>query len=453
MRSASRSCRPSSRSATRRDSSARDPNLAEALPVRDALFVVKGGEARLEPDPVVTLRGGDFADLSKWDWKDDTVVASEGAALVRDPKGRNARIVQKVKVHPFRAYHVAVRVKTQDFRGEPEVKVLAGKRTLSFANLHVAPTQDWKVHHLVFDSLEEDEVSLYLGAWGADTGSLWWDEASIEEAGPVNVVRREGAPFVVRREGGAVLREGADFEPVADPRMGTVPWKGGYEVWHDAPTIHTKLKDGTRLRVSWQYAAIVLDEQVTACLSEPKTVDLLRDQAKRMHAVWRAKGYFMSHDEIRAGGTDDACAKRELSAGAILAENARACVKILKEVNPGGDVYVWSDMFDPAHNARADYYLVKGDLAGSWEGLDRDVIVACWYREKRDESLAFFAKRGHRTLLAGYYDAPSERVAAETREWLDAAKKVEGVVGVMYTTWRRGYADLERFEQAVEAAR
>ena len=269
----------------------------------------------------------------------------------------------------------------------------------------------------------------------------------------MNVVRREGAPFVVRREGGAVLREGADYEPVADPRMGTVPWKGGYEVWHEAPPIRTRLPDGTRLRVSWQYAAIVLDEQVTACLSEPKTVELLRDQARRMHAVWHAKGYFMSHDEIRAGGYDASCARRRLSAGKILAENARVCARILRETNPGGDVYVWSDMFDPAHNAHAGYYLVKGDLAGSWEGLDRDVIVACWYREKRDESLGFFAKRGHRTLLAGYYDAAAARVEPEAREWLDAARKVEGTVGVMYTTWRRGYGDLERFAKVVEDAR
>src|ERR1051325_11759038 len=40
-----------------------DPNLIEALPVRDALFVVKDGEARLQADPVVGLKGGDFSDF------------------------------------------------------------------------------------------------------------------------------------------------------------------------------------------------------------------------------------------------------------------------------------------------------------------------------------------------------------------------------------------------------
>src|SRR5881394_3024721 len=64
-----------------------DPNLIEALPVRDALFVVKGGEARLQPDPAVVLKGGDFSDLKKWDWKDENVIGENGAARMTDLNG------------------------------------------------------------------------------------------------------------------------------------------------------------------------------------------------------------------------------------------------------------------------------------------------------------------------------------------------------------------------------
>ena len=58
-----------------------DPNLIEALPVRDAPIVVRDGVARLESDSALALKGGDFSDLKKWDWKDDNVVADNGAAL------------------------------------------------------------------------------------------------------------------------------------------------------------------------------------------------------------------------------------------------------------------------------------------------------------------------------------------------------------------------------------
>ncbi len=419
----------------------RDPDLAEGLPVRDALFVVKNGEARVEADPALALKGGDMADLKAWDWKDETVVAEDGEARVTDPKGKNARIVQKVKVAPWRQYHISVRVKTENFRGEPRVAVLAGERSLNHANLGAKPTQDWTTHHVVFNSLDATEVGVYLGAWGADTGSLWWDDATIEEAGPVNLVRREGAPLIVTADGGLPLAEGKDFEPLTDPKMGTVPWRGGFEVWHEPPALKTSLKEGTRLRVSYFHALTVHDGQVMVCPSEPKTLDLLRDQMKRVHAAFGAKAYFMSHDEIRVMGWDDSCAKRGLDAGAILADNVKACTKIVRDVAPGARIFVWSDMFDPHHNAHANYYLVKGDLKGSWEGLDKDVIVACWYFDKRAESLKFFADRGHKTLIAGYYDANPKQIL----KWLEAGKAAGGVEGAMYTTWENKYEDMEEF--------
>ena len=86
----------------------------------------------------------------------------------------------------------------------------------------------------------------------------------------------------------------------------------------------------------------------------------------------------MSHDEIRVMNWCEACQQRNLDAGAMLADNVRACAQILREVNPGGDIYVWSDMFDPHHNARDNYYLVRGNLTNSWLGLDPGVMILAW---------------------------------------------------------------------------
>ncbi len=49
-----------------------------------------------------------------------------------------------------------------------------------------------------------------------------------------------------------------------------------------------------------------------------------------------------------------------------------------------------------------DYYFVNGTLEGAWEGLDRSVIIANWNAGKAKASLDFFAKRGHKRILAGY---------------------------------------------------
>lgn len=430
-----------------------DPNLIEALPVRDALFVVRDGEARLRADPPMALKGGDFSDLGQWDWKDATVTADNGTALIRDPNGKNARIVQRVRLTPFRQYQLSVRIKTEDFRGTPDVQVIANDHLLSFANdrvlnfndLGAQPTQDWTTHHVVFNSLDHTEARLYLGSWDGQTGSLWFDDARLDEVGLLNLVRREGAPLEVKREDGGELVEGDDFEKIVDPRMGTSPWKGAYDIWHEPPVIKTDLPDGTRLRVSYYHAVTIHSGQAMICPSEPRTQELLRDQARRMHAAWNAKGYMMSHDEIRVFNWCAACQERNLDAGALLADNVRDCIGILREVNPGGRIYVWGDMFDPHHNARKDYYLVRGDLAGSWEGLDPEVIILPWYFEKRAKSLRWFAGRGHRQIVAGYYDQDPELIG----HWLDAARRVEGVVGVMYTTWQQKYDDLERFAELV----
>jgi hypothetical protein len=79
-------------------------------------------------------------------------------------------------------------------------------------------------------------------------------------------------------------------------------------------------------------------------------------------------------------------------------------------------------MFDPNHNAHDNYYLARGGMDRTWEGLDPDVIVATWFYDKRAESLEWFASRGHRTLIAGYYDQKPERA----RDWLEAAANGQG---------------------------
>jgi len=416
-----------------------DPNLAEALPVRDALFVVRNGVAKLVPDPPVSLP--DFRDLKAWDWKDDTVAIESAAACVKDPQGKNARIVKTVAVHPFRQYHVSVRVCTRDFAGTPEIKVLANNRSLVFSNLGVKQTQDWTEHHAVFNSLEHDKVAIYFGCWDGRTGTLGWKDPYLEEVGLLNVVRRDGAPLTVRRDNGETLREGTDFDRIIDPRMGTVPWNGAYKVWHAPPIIRTPLPDGTRLRISYYHVVTIYDGQVMICPSEPRTLELLRDEARRVHAAWGAKAYMMSHDEIRVLNWDGSCARRKLSPGEILADNVKTCINILDAVATRAAIYVWSDMLAPPHNAVADYYLVRGDLAGSWKGLDPRVGIVVWNFDKRDESLKWFAQRRHPIIIAGYYDGTPQSI----RDWLASAGRFGGVSGVMYTTWRQQYADLEEF--------
>ncbi|HUS33936.1 MAG TPA: hypothetical protein VM680_01165 [Verrucomicrobiae bacterium] len=425
-----------------------DPNLVEALPVRDVEMVVENGVAKIPAPAQPLLKGGDFSDLKQWSWYDKSVEQENGAVRVRGGGGNPARIVQKLALKPFRRYHLTVRVKTTDFKGAPEVKILADNFSFQHNHLGAKPTQDWTVQHVVFDSLQYTNANLYLGSWDARAGELWFDDVQLEETVFVNLVRRPGAPLTIVEGTSHVLQEGTDFAPLSDPKMGRRMWPGSYDIYHEPPQLKvtSNVPEGARLKVSCYHAVTVHDDQANICPSEPKTLDLLRDQAKRVHEAWGAKRYMMSHDEIRVLNWCGACQARKLTAGQILADNVRACAKILREAAPDARIYVWSDMFDPNHNAHDNYYLVRGTLAGSWEGLDKDITIVPWYFEKRAESLKFFADRGHHQVIAGYYD----HNPAQIKDWLKAAEGLSNVDGVMYTTWVSRFNDLESFAEAAK---
>jgi len=404
---------------------AHDPNLAEGLPVHGAHFVVHAGEARAVTDPPVALR-------ARPDFSDPSVQFTGPVARMSDHAAR-ARFAFRLRVAPFRVYHVSVRIRTADYGGRPLVQAMAGEHALNYLKtLGVRPSQDWTVHDIVFNSLDRTDVTLWFGCWGAARGTVEWTDWRIEEAGLVNVLRRPGAPCTVTG-----YQEGRDYQPIRDATLGVTPWPGQYEAWHEPPPIRTTLPEGTRLEVSWYAPAVLFNGQVTCCPSEPATLELLRDEARRVRQLWGAGGAMMMHDEIRALNWDASCRARGRSAGEVLAAHLRDCTALLA----GSTAYVWGDMFDPYQNAHADYYLVNGDLGGSWEGLDRDVVVVNWNFGRRDDALRFFAERGHRQLIAGYYDGPLE----DARAWLESARRVKGVVGMMYTTWQERYDDLEAF--------
>lgn len=406
-----------------------NPNLAEGLPVKGTLFVVKDGQARCLADPPVELKKTAFVD--------DSVHIEGNVATIKDNAG-NARMVYKLQVPQFRCYHVSVDIKTDHYTGQPEIHPIAGQRTLNWQTLHVKPTQDWATYDVVFDSLDNTIVNLYFGVWGDAKGTLQWRNWRIEEVGLLNVLRRDGAPCTVSTEDGKPLVEGKDYERIEDPHMGNVPWPGEYQAWHTPPAIRTKLPDGTRLRVSWSFPPIVYDGQVSACISEEKTNQLLADQAKRMRELWGSAGYMMSFDEFRCCNWDQSCQNRKLTPGQMLAQTLRQCTQLVQPQQ----AYTWNDMFDPYHNAvKGPYFLVNGPWTGSWEGLDPRVVILNWNHGKRDQSLKFFADRGNPQILCGFYD----NGLSEWQQWLDSGKNVKGIVGYMYTTWRHDYSKLEQF--------
>ncbi len=99
----------------------------------------------------------------------------------------------------------------------------------------------------------------------------------------------------------------------------------------------------------------------------PLGSDLLRPSAVYNAACYLApKKYFLSMDEVRIGGFCQTCRGRHLSMAQILGDCVTRPYRMIHAANPTAEVYSWSDMFDPNHNAREKYYLV-GIMYTSWE--------------------------------------------------------------------------------------
>lgn len=458
---------------------AHNPNLIEGQPVQGELFIADANhQATLSPDPAVQIINGGFETANGdtfpgYLFQDspgqstfaDTTTVHGGVRSLRmanigvvNPQYGLCRIAQTVHVSPWRQYHVSAWLKASAFDRPGNVRIQAlapgsGAALCSY-ELGVQSTQDWTQYDIVFNSQANTTVNVYFGVWGGNTGTLWWDDCQIDEAGLLNVIRRPGAPLTVRSDdGSATYTEGQDFDAVSDPRLGAIPFAGNYEVYHSPPVIHltaaSRITPGQRLRVSF-YHAITTDQNKPAlCLSEPAADDLLRDQAKRVYALFRPKGLFIQHDEIRVMNWCQACQSRGLTPGQLLADHIRRCTRFCA-ASPGGleadlPLFVWSDMFDPYHNAVASYYLCNGSVANSAAGLDPSVEIVNWNYAQRAQSLPFFAGRGSKQILAGYYDGPVGNI----RTWINDAHALNAPIdGVMYTTWANNYADLEAFARS-----
>jgi len=448
------------------------PDMVEGIPVKDSLFIVKDGQA-VVVNTENLLSGGGFEKLNNsfagWDWIDgpgkssfrDTEIKYSGKSAIRMEKFRegneygNCRIYKKLILKPWTQYHVRVFIKTEDVSPADTIKiaVLAPKnRSLNHRYLGVKKTQDWTEHNITFNSLEHESVGFYLGIWGGDKGKIWIDELTMTETAGVNLVRREGCPVKVTNADGTVeYTEGEDFFKWVDLKSGRVPWAGSFEDYHTPPPIvlteNSRIKEGETLKVSFYHTAIIYWGAVFPCLLNENLFTYYREQILALNKYFSPKKYFMAHDEIRVAGWCETCSKAG-TAGKILAKHIKQCTDLIKSINPEADIFVWSDMFDLYHNTqKAPYYLCSTSFDGAWEGLDKSVIIVNWNSGKRENSMSFFAQQGHRQVIAGYYD--SADVKEQLEEWLNVADKIDGVLGVMYTTWTNNYSHMGVFYKSL----
>ena len=478
-----------------------DNNLAAGIPARDVPFVVKDRVAWADPaaTPVVQNAGFEAAEGAISGWKpsegaevcisaDAKVYHSSSSSLKmtdfdklpmqqstgRRPRRTPCQVTQTVAVEPFKYYRLTVWRKTAglEARGS-SISIVPTDHTrdqLSYTNFEidpvndwedfVTPDSDWKMFQVTFNTLEADSIDISVGVDGGRSGAAWWDDLEIAPAGLANLLRGDTKPFVVKSADGATTyEEGRDYIYVEDVLMGRAPmpsWLsyvppgGSFDVWHQGPGIRLTpdswIKEGDRLLVSYYHPHIFYGHQVVGSLTDPKVFDVFDDEMRLVAQNWEASAYFMGYDEIRAGGWEKQPGGTQYKVDKLLADHVARAVAVAKKYAPDAKLYIWSDMFDPFHNARKleghGYYLCNGDFYGSWEGLPADVGIIKW-GSGGAECLKFFADRGHRIIISCANRRAIER-------WKTSAEGFPQVTGFMYTNWQSDYSGLPDFIAAIE---
>ncbi|GEM_PF-177250 len=479
-----------------------DANLASGIPVKNAPFIVQGSVAQPYPANTPKLINGNF-EQSQADTPNDPfsgwILQPSAAVITADtttkhggqmslkltnfdklPKDkpkepqltRNAvYLTQNVKVKPFQYYRVSFWAKTQDLKasGELHISITSqnGLRRHEFQNAGINETQDWTQHFVTFNTFEAEEITFGIGVNGAKSGTIWYDDVVIEPAGLLLVLRRDTLPFVVTSEDGkTVYEEGRDYKPVRDPCLSQEPFPGNFTITHKpsaiVSTYNSRITEGQKLLVSYYHMMRIYSDQEVISIQDPKVFEIMEDQVKRVVEAWPTGNYMMGYDEVRAGGFEPQPNGEKLTPGQLLARHTRKGYDILRKYSPQATIYAWSDMYTPYHNSRpfdvsthegkGYYYITPSTFEGAWEGLPKDVVIMNWWSPDA-RNVKFFADRGHKQVLCGYYDAPkTEDMQRNIATWLKVSDGVPGILGFTYTTWHNEYDHLDEYFKLLETA-
>jgi len=212
----------------------RNRNLAEGMPVKDALFIAADdGFARLAGDPAVAIKNGGFEEhngdrFPGYGFQDtpgtisfaDTKVFRTGRCSLRlenfatDQWG-HGRINQKIKVHPHRSYQITLWVKTEGLSPKGCFRMIAlapveGERELLIREFGVPGTTGWRRITAVLNSREFDSVRVYCGVWAARRARSGWTTGKLKSLGLSTccAVREPQSPCGVTTERRPMRRDG-----------------------------------------------------------------------------------------------------------------------------------------------------------------------------------------------------------------------------------------------------
>lgn len=466
----------------------------EAFPVRNTKFIVKNGEARGVGDHDTNFQNGGFESYTGhkpdgWDVIQmnagttcliDKSYKKEGTASLKMINAKsNARIKQHIKLKPFRAYRISSWIATSgleqyDYKGihyavvghmsaDGQQNSLFGRRDRAFAGVLdwtlVSSNQGWREVHVDFNSLYSSSATVEFWANNdrhSPSGTVWIDGIRLEEVGLYETVRRKSQPMdrsiIVRSsDGSKTYKEGTDY--VVDPKCNSFTDKSYFYEGHLKIPQGSAIKEGQELRVDWyQFADVeTVIPETDYCL--PEAWESLRENLKDVDSLMGHNNWlWMGMNEWRVAGWNEQCEMMKVSTtGEYMGKSLRMIQDLLWSKNGCRDIYTWSDMFDPYHNAWKPYAMTNGGCLESWKDLHDSTIIVNWSScppstHWRPLSTSFYMGIDDSLNPQGKVIRQILKTAdaGEASSWAILIDKLEkkggkGVIGMAYVDWYCNY--------------
>ncbi|MFO1002909.1 MAG: hypothetical protein U0936_21470 [Planctomycetaceae bacterium] len=350
----------------------------------------------------------------------------------------------------------------------------------------VTSTQPETNYQILLNSFHCAEGQFWFGFPNGSAGKAVISNVRLEEALGPNMIRRQDTEVtanekevlritVFNESAGKPLQEGKDFAEWRDSEVIENGFRHNRRDFN-IQFLPDRVNLDDKISVSYFHATLPNASHGKVCCSlrHPEVFNIFRQQLEAINSIVQPRRWMIDHDEIRAMGHDPL--SKADAPGVILAENLKKCIDLLQLVDPGAEVVLFNDMYDPNHNAVAKtcpqsfFPMVSGDFTDSWKGLNESVTILNWQTAQRPmnkddisawkKSLDHFRDRKTPQIISGFYDVvpdsqnASESVTRRAELIFSTAKGDDGDVtpaAVCYYTTKRNTDFLKQFAETAES--
>ncbi|MCX6600821.1 MAG: hypothetical protein NT025_04585 [bacterium] len=302
-----------------------------------------------------------------------------------------------------------------------------------YAALSCPATQGWTQIQFDFCTYNAGRILFLVGPKYPTGGTIWLDDLSLETAAPVNIVRREDTPLVVRSaRNGALMAEGLDFrvvetystsypQYVVQPRLELVPG--------------SRLAIGDTVLLDWSCAPLYQGVRKTQCFSQIEPLLDYQERIRHVDSLLHPDGFKISINEVSYAGYDAACTRRHMTPAQLVGSYCRQMYQVIQARRPGAPVRIYGDAFDIyVRDPRAMPVTTSPWTVGALEELPAPMEIMCMegYSSNLDSSLNYFAANQHGAVMAVALWVSTSRFVSAVR----AAQSHSNCRGTQFYMWQ-----------------